>query len=168
MTDQPHELLAEIIDAHGGELVGRIRLQKVIYLLDQLGLASGFEYSYHHYGPYSSEVSSALLDAESAGVVQDQIKFRQSDGASYSVFHSQLDRQPEKVGNLDRPATIALLGQMKAQSATVLELAATIHWLRSVERVDDWQAELVSRKGSKTGSGRQEQAVELLKSLELF
>jgi len=113
-------------------------------------------------------VSSALLDAESAGVVQDQIKFRQSDGASYSVFHSQLDRQPEKVGDLDRPAAIALLGQMKAQSATVLELAATIHWLRSVERVDDWQAELVSRKGSKTESGRQEQAVELLKSLELF
>ena len=111
MTDQPHELLAEIIDAHGGELVGRIRLQKVIYLLDQLGLASGFEYSYHHYGPYSSEVSSALLDAESAGVVQDQIKFRQSDGASYSVFHSQLDRQPEKVGDLDRPAAIALLGR---------------------------------------------------------
>ena len=49
MTDQPHELLAEIIDAHGGELVGRIRLLMVLYLLYQLGLASGFDNSYNNY-----------------------------------------------------------------------------------------------------------------------
>jgi len=38
-------------------------LQKTIYLLDQLGLNSGFEYQYYHYGPYSRELDNAVLDA---------------------------------------------------------------------------------------------------------
>lgn len=168
MTDRSHELLADIVAAHGGELVGRIRLQKVVYLLDQIGLNSGFGYAYHHYGPYSSEVSSALLDAQAAGIVQDQLRFRQSDGASYSVFTADAERRSDRIGDLEKKAVAEALALMKSQPATVLELAATIHWLREVERVDDWEAELLSRKGSKTGAGRKEKAVELLQSIKLF
>lgn len=46
----------------GGELVGKVRLQKTVYLLDQLGLNSGFSYEYHHYGRYSEELAEQVVD----------------------------------------------------------------------------------------------------------
>lgn len=168
MTDRPQELLADIIAVHGGDLVGRIRLQKVVYILDQLGLNSGFEYSYHHYGPYSAEVASALMDAQSERMIVDEQKFRQSDGASYSVFHTDRKVESERVGDLSRDVICGYASRMKRESATVLELAATIHWLKYVECLEDWQTELRQRKGSKTGSGRQEQAVQLLSEVGLY
>lgn len=168
MTDRPQELLADIVAAHGGDLVGRIRLQKVVYILDQLGLESGFEYGYHHYGPYSAEVSSALMDAQAESLIVDETKFRLSDGASYSVFHTDRVLEADKVGNLDRNIADQVLERLKHETATVLELAATIHWLRYVEKIGDWATELRERKGSKTEAGRQEKAVQLLTEIGLF
>ena len=37
-----------LVLANGGELVGSVRLQKVVYLLDQIGLNSGFAFDYRH------------------------------------------------------------------------------------------------------------------------
>ena len=52
-------------------------------------------------------------------------------------------------------------------SATVLELAATIHWLAVYEKRLDWQEELVVRKGVKTENGRDKEALNLLGELKL-
>jgi hypothetical protein len=52
-------------------------------------------------------------------------------------------------------------------SATVLELAATIHWLAEVEGRADWREELVRRKGVKAQQGRDEKALDVLRSLGL-
>ena len=41
MTHEPEHLVADIVAAAGGRLVSRIRLQKIAYLLDQLGAKSG-------------------------------------------------------------------------------------------------------------------------------
>ena len=61
----------------------------------------------------------------------------------------------------------AALDEMQRQSATILELAATIHWLAVVEYVPDWKAELARRKGAKTRDGRDQKALELLRTLGL-
>lgn len=34
--------MSAIVDSAGGKLVSRVRLQKIAYLLDQLGMESGF------------------------------------------------------------------------------------------------------------------------------
>ena len=44
----------------------------------------------------------------------------------------------------------------------MLELAATIHWLAYIERVDDWRSELLRRKGVKAAGGRMEKAARFL------
>jgi hypothetical protein len=56
---------------------------------------------------------------------------------------------------------------MQRYSATVLELAATIHWLAVTEGLPDWREELVRRKGAKTQNGRDRLALELLNALGL-
>ena len=51
MMQEREKAVADIVAATGGRLVSRVRLQKLAYLLDQLGARSGFNYIYHHYGP---------------------------------------------------------------------------------------------------------------------
>jgi len=100
-------------------------------------------------------------------LIVDEPKFRLSDGASYSVFHTARDVEGA-VGDLAQDAAGKILDRLKRETATVLELAATIHWLKDVECINDWSTELRERKGSKTECGRQDKAVQLLTEIGLF
>jgi len=170
MTDKD-QLIAEVIAAAGGRVVGRVRLQKVFYLLDQLGLGSEFRYEYHHYGPYSSELTEAVADATAFHMVAEDVEQRANDGVNYSIYrtgNNYVREDDRRLGHMDRIQAVAALEEMNSQSSTtVLELAATIHWLRHYEMTSDWEDELRRRKGVKADGGRIERAERLLHALGL-
>jgi uncharacterized protein len=153
-----------LIEAADGEIVGKVRLQKMVYLLDQLGLESGLSFSYHHYGPYSDELADLVEEDVIFQRVSAEIR-RRADGVPY-VIYKPLDHKdhPGKSAFL-APKISAAMQAMQLCSMTILELAATIHWLAFIEKVGNWRAELVRRKGVKTEGGRTERAVELLRRL---
>src|SRR5690242_9308040 len=96
--DIPHLLYAS-----GGQVVGKIRLQKTVYLLDQLGLNSGFAFEYHHYGPYSAELADATDDCIAFDRISETIERRVSDGVRYSIFRAEPQKGAEhfrRLGNL--------------------------------------------------------------------
>jgi uncharacterized protein len=164
----PDELVADVIAAADGEIIGRIRLQKIFYLLEQAGLGSKLPFHYHHYGPYSRDLDDALGDAQAFHGVQEKIRHRHVDGMPYSVFSLSPDSSFEsrkKFGRIGLDKARALIQLMKEPSSTVLELAATIHWLAKKEKVSDWRAEVVRRKGVKTERGRLNEAIRLLERL---
>lgn len=160
--------IPSLVMAAGGEVVGKIRLQKIVYLLDEMGLNSGFSYQYFHYGPYSADLAERVEDDVVFGQLQANQRRRVSDGVPYVAYSAT------KAGDGDGLETHmpiarlrAALDEMQRQSATVLELAATIHWLAAVEYVPEWKAELVRRKGAKARDGRDRKAFELLRTLGL-
>ncbi len=163
------DIVAAIVSAAGGRLVSRVRLQKTAYLLDQLGLNSGFDYEYHHYGPYSRDLDNAVLDAWAFDLVDESFGRRESDGARYSIFSLKPDAnvKDEALGELGRARAAALIQKFANTNVTVLELAATIDWLWRQEKCRDWRAEVTKRKGAKVQGGRLERAVELLKEIGL-
>jgi len=161
------EHVAAIVDSAGGKLVSRVRLQKIAYLLDQLGMESGFGYQYHHYGPYSRDLDNAILDAEAFGYVEETFERRQSDGARYSVFESRKTPETNVFGRLDTTKAGQVIRKLADTNVTVLELAATAHWLATVEKVPDWKKEIVRRKGPKTENNRLDKALDLLRDLRL-
>lgn len=161
---EPEKLVAAIVaSTDENRLVSRIRLQKMAYLLQQLGGPSDFEFSYHHYGPYSRDLDNAVVDAQAFGLVEEERRNRISDGASYSVFSLGAVALAE---SLPEPFVSRLRDLAKAK-VMVLELAATAHWLVNVENVADWTSEIRKRKGRKTEDGRLEEAVRLLAGLDL-
>jgi uncharacterized protein len=168
MNNQPEHIVAEIVSASGGRLVSRIRLQKIAYLLEKLGVNTGFDFSYHHFGPYSRELDSALLDAEAFDLIEERFDYRQSDGARYSVFSSKNMLEENKYFFLNKADLREKTKEFATTPITVLELAATVHWLAKVEEVDDWQAEIRLRKGSKTEGGRLSSATKLLADINLM
>lgn len=160
------KLIAEVIAAAGGEIVGRIRLQKILYLLDQRGLKAHAAFHYYHYGPYSRVLDDALDRAKALQGVKEETKYRR-DGVAYSVFKNDVPSLPGKIGGLGGQEGQRLIAIMKDTTSTVIELAATIHWLAFHEKRTDWRDELIRRKGVKTENGRSEQALDLLKKLRL-
>jgi uncharacterized protein YwgA len=155
-----------LIDAAGGEIVGKIRLQKMVYLLDQLGAMSGFLFEYHHYGPYSEDLAEAVDDDVIFGRIEEDQRRRVSDGVSYVVYRSS-NQGEQSSDTFSQPAIRGAIEEMNRQSMTILELAATIHWLAFKEKIRNWREELIRRKGVKTEHGRAERAIELLEKLKL-
>ena len=94
------DVVAAVLAAAGGELTGRVRLQKAVYLMDRLGLESGFSFDYHHYGPFSRDLDNATADAKAFGLVEEEFERRQSDGATYSIFRLKGQPKPEAYGRL--------------------------------------------------------------------
>lgn len=162
MSNKLHDLVVEA----GGEITGKVRFQKIVYLLDQLGFESGFEFEYHHYGPYSEALTDALSDEVTFGGFSLDERRRKSDGVPYVVYKLS-DSNREVKSALKNDKLSSAIAAMQASTATVLELAATAHWLAVYEKKEDWEQELRKRKGVKLDSGREKQALELLKSLKL-
>ena len=164
------QIVAGVISAAGGSMTGRVRLQKTVYLLDQLNLGSGFGYEYHYYGPYSADLTAATADAKAFGLIDEQIEYRRSDGAQFSIFELRDNRETlvaDAFGLLGKANAQRCIAVMNRYSATALELAATIDWLWRYERRSDWQREIQRRKGLKTAEGRLEKAIELLQEIGL-
>lgn len=167
MTPDPEHVVADIVAAAGGRLVSRIRLQKLAYLLDQLGAQSGFRYVYHHYGPYSRDLDAAVFDAEAFGLVDEKYDRRKLDGARYSIFELKGDAGSHAYSYLGDAGLRDIVQRLASVNATVLELAATAHWLVESEKIKDWKAEIIRRKGSKASEDRLSEATTLLTALRL-
>jgi uncharacterized protein len=141
---------------------------KVVYLLDQIGLNSGFSYEYHHYGPYSEALAEQVEDDIVFGNLKAERRRRQSDGVPHVVYRADGPGTGDPVGeHMPLNDIRNALAEMQQRSATVLELASTIHWLAVAEGLSDWPRELVRRKGAKTQNGRSQEALNLLRALGL-
>lgn len=164
------ELVAGVVSLAGGSIIGRVRLQKVMYLLSRKGLGGPFTFSYHHYGPFSRSVDEAISNAKAFCGLCERIDHRVLDGAPFSIFELSdpaAHRPARSLGKIPVDQARSDISHMTAVTSTVIEIAATIFWLRYDERVADWRTELFLRKGAKAGSGRTEQALMLLADLKL-
>lgn len=167
MTIEREDIVTAVIASAGANLISRVRLQKSVYLLDQLGLGSKFDYEYYHYGPYSRDLDNATADAKAFGHLDEKFERRQSDGARYSVFTVIENFKEEALGGLGAKQTQHFMHLFVQTDVTVLELAATVDWLWRFEKSRDWKSEIRKRKGVKARQDRLEKALSLLEILGL-
>jgi uncharacterized protein YwgA len=158
-----------VLHAAEGEIIGKIRTQKIFYLLNALGMESDYSFSYHHYGPYSQGLANQIdmLILFEGKIHEEQI--RGNFGNSYSIYSlpPRNDSPPNMVGSVAFEAAKEYIAKMKAVTSVVLELAATIHWLKHREGCEDWQAEVKLRKPQKATEENVREAFQLLQALKL-
>lgn len=149
--------VAQVIRDAGGEIVGRTRLQKTVYLLTLAGFEGRFRFGYKHYGPFSEE----LADAADLAAAFDLISERQQQaawGGTYSVY-SAPQGEPSA-----QPSRIRLTQAAAQSDAVLLELAATAAYLAQEGKAEPW-AETARRKPDKAANGRLDRAKELYAKL---
>ena len=163
------DMVVDLIALHGGELVGRTRLQKEGYILNRCGGNFPVSFIYHYYGPYSFDLARGVDDARADGQVVIS-EAPGSYGIPYTTFKSAgpVECHSEGFGELSRAAAFGLIDIMKRTSDIVLELAATIVFLRDDEGYSDRAiAETIARKPLKAKPHRIAAARKLLKDLGL-
>ncbi len=167
----PEDIVVGLVALHGGELIGRTRLQKEAYLLDRCGAEFGLAFEYYHYGPYSFELAGGLNEAQAEGAVEIEERPGRHR-VPYAVIKTA-EAQPEAIGKLQADRAAELLDRMKYVSDFVLELAATVVFLR-----DEWDyygkekvgpvEETKARKPLKATEERMGKALALLRDLGLW
>ena len=168
------DIVVHVVVLNGCELVGRMRLQKTVYLLDRCGAEFGLQYTYHYYGPYSFDLAGACASATADERIRTVEKISGYYGVPYAIFKSNSEEgKPQFLGKLSLDKARSFLNAMKGVSDTVLEIAATIVFLR-----DEWNYyrkgtvgaidELKRRKSLKATEERIEQALALLRDLGLW
>ena len=127
------DIVPAMVALNGGELVGRTRLQKQAYLLDRCGANLGLRFTYYHYGPYCPDLAGGLHYALAEGWIDiEERPGRHS--VPYAIFRSgEGIEPPARLGGLDAKTARKLIRRMKRVSDIVLELAATVVFLR-----DQW------------------------------
>ena len=156
------DYVAALVRLNGGRIVGKTRLQKTVFLMEAKGGGIGFDFDYHNYGPFSSDVAFAADDAEALGYIETETDFGAHE-VPYTIFTST-DAPPtfdDEATEIRRSA----LEVMGRYSALVLELAATAKYLEDHGYPESSWQELESRKPLKASSERIEKAKNLLMEL---
>jgi uncharacterized protein YwgA len=143
MPDPGPKEVARIVSLAGGEIIGRTRLQKIGCLLDMVGAGSGFEFSYHIYGPYSEELSIATSDADALDMISVDERVA-AWGGRYSIYRTAMDFSAD-------PFVKSLARRAAQADSVALELAVTAAFLAANGEDDAWD-EVAERKSAKATS----------------
>jgi uncharacterized protein len=153
---------AEIVRDAGGQIVGRTRLQKVAYLLELVGLGEGFNFAYHHYGPYSEDLSQAVRLAIAFDDLDEHEELA-NWGGRYSVY-----KYNGEAGSAAADQRAEFTRQASTINAVELELAATAAYLKVVENSEDPWGETALLKPEKATDERLSGAKEAYRRLSFL
>jgi uncharacterized protein len=142
MMNSVHEVV-DVVACAGGELVGKTRLQKTVYLLSLMDLGGqDFHFQYKHYGPFSEGLASIADISKLFGVLQETQQ-PSAWGGVFSVYRTS--SAPIARENYARKQVILF---SKDANAIDLELAATAAYLAKEGYSDPWE-ETSARKPDK-------------------
>ncbi|KIL49691.1 YwgA family protein [Jeotgalibacillus soli] len=117
-----------------GEIIGRKKLQKMIYIAKKLSFPFHEKYQFHFFGPYSEELTLRVEELCNMGFLTEQ-KEKKSGYIQYRYGMTEegqafLDAQQVSVmRNLE-----SCLCDLNTQSSRFLELVSTVLYFEGLER----------------------------------
>ena len=165
MMDQ-FDYVGALVQLNGGEIIGKTRLQKTVFLLESKKLGYGFDFDYHNFGPFSSELAFAVDGAESLGYIETEERYGVHHSIPCVIFKST-GNSPEFREDGQLKEQKKALDEIRQYSALQLELAATAIYLKKYEYLAQYWTEVEKRKPLKAVSANIEAAKKLVDQLQL-
>ncbi|MCJ7841583.1 YwgA family protein [Lederbergia sp. NSJ-179] len=127
-----HQRLMNIF-ALSGEVTGRKKLQKMVFIAKKLGFPFQEKFEFHFYGPYSEELSLRVEELCNFGFLSET----KEDKGGYSQYKYQmtengrefLEEYPTEIPHLKECLT-----NMNEQNARFLELVSTVLYFEQQSR----------------------------------
>lgn len=110
---------------HTGEITGRKKLQKIVFIVKKLDFPFHEKYHYHFYGPYSEELTLRVEELCNLAFLEE-VKETKS---GYGQYRYALTAEGEKFlchYDVDMPGLKESVVSLNSQSARFLELVATV------------------------------------------
>lgn len=131
MLQEHCKLLAVLQET--GEIVGRKKLQKLIYIMKKLDFPFYEKYEFHFFGPYSEELNLKVEEMCHLSFVEE-VKEKKSGYYQYRYTLTEKGEEFLNMSSYQPPMTKELLMDLNGQSARFLELVSTILYFDSYTR----------------------------------
>jgi uncharacterized protein YwgA len=122
--------LAAALNAADGSVLGKKKLQKLVYLAQEKGLHLGYDYDYHFHGVFCSELEADLRIAESYGVVTQEVTMEYGNPVEIALNPDAIDQEvADEILCDEDEFGLKLIHALKDEPARVLEVLSTIVYL---------------------------------------
>ena len=126
---------ANIINAisTAGEISGRKKLQKIVYIAKKLSFPFHEKFQCHFYGPDSEELTLRIEELCEMGYLNE---VREKKAGYYQYCYSITDAGQDflSIQEVEMPALEACLQDMNEQNARFLELVSTVLYFDTLEK----------------------------------
>ena len=146
---ESNAFIIQLLEEKGGEIQGRVQLQKLVYFCKAMGVDVNANNKLYIYGPYSQQVANALQDCvadniltESDGVI--------GKGVNYDIFLNDIVKSENKLSDISKKIVKDILGLCNQMTTKQLEITATTFFIDRQQKVlfGDDDKEAVIRKVS--------------------
>jgi uncharacterized protein len=132
---EPHAKLVSILKSTG-EVVGRKKLQKIVYIAKKLNFPFQEKYEFHFYGPYSEELTLRMEELCNFGFIKET---KEKKGGYFQYRYELTDEGEEFLGmydHLEMPTLSDCVTIMNEQPSRTLELISTILYFDELPKVE--------------------------------
>jgi uncharacterized protein len=116
-----------------GEISGRKKLQKIIYIAKKLSFPFHEKFHFHFYGPYSEELTLRIEELCNMGYL-NEVKEKKAGYYQYCYSITDSGKEFMKMHDMEIPSMEVCLVDMNDQSARFLELVSTVLYFEELER----------------------------------
>jgi uncharacterized protein YwgA len=108
-----------------GEIIGRKKLQKMIYIAKKMDFPFQERFQFHFYGPYSEELTLRVEELCNMGFLNE---VKEKKGGYYQYRYTLTDSGKEflSLNEVEMPMLDGCLVDMNDQNARFLELVSTV------------------------------------------
>ncbi len=123
MLNDHAKIMALISEA--GEVIGRKKLQKIIYIAKKMNFPFQERYNFHFYGPYSEELTLRIEEMCNLGFVHET---KEKKGGYYQYRYTLSEEGTKflSVSTLDLPKLGDFITDINEKSSRFLELVSTL------------------------------------------
>lgn len=119
--------------AVSGEITGRKKLQKMIYIAKKITFPFQEKFQFHFYGPYSEELTLRVEELCNMGFL-NEIKEKKGGYFQYRYTLTDTGREFLSLNEVDMPSLEDCLTDMNSQNARFLELVSTVMYFDNLPK----------------------------------
>ncbi|CQR46129.1 hypothetical protein BN1058_00378 [Paraliobacillus sp. PM-2] len=132
---------------NAGEIVGRKKLQKMIYILKKCDIPFEEKYEFHFYGPYSEELTLRIEELCNLGFISEQ-KEQKSNYYQYRYTVTTAGEDFLEHSMVEFPSCNDKIEKMKEKSSRFLELVSTMLYFDHLTKEEVEEKVQVVKKSS--------------------
>ncbi|WP_062108383.1 YwgA family protein [Bacillus niameyensis] len=129
-----HQRLMNLFAA-SKEIVGRKKLQKMVYISKKMGFPFQEKFEFHFYGPYSEELTLRVEELCNFGFIEETME----DKGNYYQYKYEVTENGREFVNLSNmviPKLEECLMNLNQKSARFLELVSTVLYFDQLPKIE--------------------------------
>ncbi|MCM3597380.1 YwgA family protein [Metabacillus idriensis] len=158
-----HAKLMKVFSS-SGEITGRKKLQKMIYIAKKINLPFYEKYDFHFYGPYSEELTLRIEELCNLGFLNEM---HEKKGGYFQYRYSLTETGEEFLTHydLEMPPLKECMEDLNSQSARFLELVSTVLFFDTLEKEEVMEKVFTLKSKQKYTEEEIEQAYAYIESI---